>query len=284
MAQNQIGKIPDFTVDDGGPQASSGTPVITDGGVVEEEDVESTSQPADETAVEETETPEPPAEKPDDGVATVVESTTDAPKVDIQELQKTIAGLQEDRAKLIKDLVDLRGQKREIKQEQINRVDQHIDELKDLNPNDVDLIEKVLRAKGYVNKTEANQMFYKAVENEELNKFLEKYPEYKPENDPNDLNWTQLNKELALFKLPTDPKLIGQILERAHRGIYKAPSGPTNTPISVQKRKIEIASQGHGGGQRPSPNTAKVFDADTRSMLRNGGFTEEDIADMEGRR
>lgn len=277
MAQNSIGKIPDFSSDDSREPSAPAIEEVIEGGV------ESAPEADVETSVLEKVTPEPPAEKPTEEVATLGDSTRESTVVQDTEdpKDKAITGLQQERVKLIREIADLRGQKREIKQEQIARVDQQIDELKDLNPGDVELIERVIRSKGFVSKTEANQMFYKAVEQEELSKFLERYPEYKPENDPNDINWSALQKELSLYKMPSNPKQVTEILERAHRAVPKIPS---SLSIPVQKRKLEVASQGHGGAERPSPNVAKTFDSDTRSMLRNGGFTEEDIKDMESRR
>ncbi len=264
MSQNNVvGQIPEFT----GEAPSSG----------QEEIKQPVVQPTGTEAI----TPEVPPETP---------AVVDTPSVDtiepvvVQETedQKALKGLQEERVKLLKEIVELRGQKREIKADQIARVEQQIDDLKDLNPDDVGLIERVIRSKGYVNKEEANHMFYKAVEQEELGKFLDKYPEYKPENDPNDLNWGTLQKELGFYKMPSNPKLIQEILERAHRAIPKVQSGPS---IPVQQRKVQVASAGSGGGaQRPSSNAVTAFDPDTRAMLKQGGFSDEDIKAMEARR
>lgn len=273
MAQNgnTIGQIPDFTSDDTNQSAAP----------IAEEVTEEVKEVAPESAPQETDTPELPAEKPGEEAAAPADSTKQPEVQGEDEKDRAIQGLQEEKVKLLKDIVELRGQKREIKQEQIAQVDKQLDELKDLNPGDVELIERVLRSKGYVNKAEANQMFYKAVEQEEVERFLTKYPEYKPENDPNDSNWNALQKEVGLYKLPSNPKQIFEIMERAHRLIPKVASGPS---IPVQKRKLEVASQGAGGTQRPTPNTAKVFDADTRAMLSRGGWSDAEIADMETRR
>lgn len=261
MAQNIVGQIPEFTGD-----APS-----------EEKVIEEVKEPVVEPAAEEKDTPELPAEKPDGEPI----ADTKEPIVVVQETEehKALTGLQEERVKLLKEIADLRGQRREIKQDQLIKVEQQIDELKDLNPDDVTLIERVLRSKGYVTKEESNKMFYKAVETEELNRFLDKYPEYKPENDPNDINWSTLQKELGYYRMPTNPKQITEILERAHRAVVKVPSGPS---IPAQKRQIQIASSGAGGAQRPSSNGI-TLDSDKKSMLKQGGFSDEDIKAMEGR-
>lgn len=285
MAQesNVINAIPEFTTD----ESSSGTP-----GQVE------TKQPtADEVVVPETETPAiTPAEKPTDGQTPtdsevthtpVVESNQDAPPIVPAAAKPTdIQGMETYRASLLKDIAELRGQKRELAKQELARVNQTIDELKDLNPNDIAVIDRVIRAKGYMTKAETDQMFYKAVENEELNRFLEKYPEYKPENDPNDLNWSTLQKELGYYKMPSNPRQIIDILERAHKGIARVPSGPTAAAPARQavQRRIAVASTGSGGSQRPPQNDGVAFDPETRVMLKNGGFSDLEINAMEKRR
>lgn len=248
--ENTIGIIPEFTSDE--------TPI---------------SEPIpEEVKPLETDTPAPPAEKPDE---IVIE---ESPAPSQEEIHRAEQGLQTELVKLRKEIAELRGQKREIKQEQIDSVQAQIDELKDMHPDDVATIDRVLRAKGYMTKPEADKMFYEAVKNEELNKFLEKYPEYKPENDPDDVNWTTLQRELGYYRTPENPREIAQLLERAHRGVVKVPSGPS---IAPQKRQLETAQVGGGGVQRSSPQA--TLDPDKRAMLKQGGFTDEEIQSIESK-
>ena len=155
MAPNIVGQIPEFTGD----------------APPEEKVIEEVKEPVVEPAVEVKETPEPPAEKPGEEQVPPVD-TKEPIVVQETEDQKAMRGLQEERVKLLKEISELKGQRREIKQDKLIEVNKAIDELKDLNPDDVTLIERVLRSKGYVTKEESSQMFYKAVETEELNKFL----------------------------------------------------------------------------------------------------------------
>src|SRR5581483_10145847 len=201
MAQdiNVVGSIPEFTQDSASETGA--------------EELKKTT--GDEPVVEETATPEIPAEKPADGTEIPVGEDTTEPQPVVQapvQPDPALKGLQEERVKLIKEIAELRGQKREIKKQELATVDHQIDELKDLNPDDIKVIDRVMRAKGYMTKEEKNQMSYKAVEQDELGKFLNKYPEYKPENDPGDVKWTQLQNELGLYKLPSDARQIGTIL------------------------------------------------------------------------
>ena len=259
MAGNEIKGIPEFTKDDGIEEVKE---TITDEVVEEEKET-----PAELPAVE----------KPTKEVLET--SEVDDTRETVLGLQRAVQGLQDERVTLLKEITELKGSKREFKQIELDKVQDKIDELKDLHPDDVNLIDRVMRSKGFIPKAEISKMFYKAVENEELNKFLVKYPEYKSENDPNDINWNSLQKELSFFRMPDDSRLISEVLERAHRSIQKISS---DRSISLKKRQVEIASVGSGGAPRSfSPKT--TLDSDHKAMLRQGGFTEEDIVDMEKR-
>ena len=254
---NIVGAIPDFTTD----ETPKGEPEVKQEVVVEQpEEKETPASPPDEKPLESEPLKETPAPLHDD------------------KLQQAVDGLQRERVKLLQEISELRGQKREIKQDALQKVEEKIDELKDLHPDDVNVIDKVLRAKGYMTRHEADQMFYEAVKNEELTKFLTKYPEYKPENDKEDVNWKTLQNEFGLYRRPENPRQIGELLERAHKSIVRIPTGQN---IPAQKRVIEVASKGSGGVQRPS--TTKSFDAKTRAMYENGGWTEDEIKAMESR-
>ena len=258
MAQNTVGKIPDFTEDS--------TP---------REVIEEVKEPAvEETPEEEKETRELPAQKPDTQESIV---DTKEPQVNIQDME-AVKGLQEERVKLLKEISELRGQKREIKQQELQSVQKQIDDLKDLHPEDVSVIDRVLKAKGYMSKEEVNKMFYETVKQEEIDKFLDRFPEYKPENDPSDTNWNTLQRELGYYRLPENPRLLKEVLERAHKGIAKVPSGRS---IPAQKRQIEIASTGGGGAQRSSP--AKNANPQISALMRTHmqGWSEEEIQTLQ---
>ena len=261
MAGNVINGIPEFTKN-------------------ETVDIEEVKEAAAEEVVEEVkETPTelPAEEKPAQEEQETSES--DDTGENVLELKQAVQGLQDEKVKLLKELQDLRGSRREIKQVELEKVQDKIDELKDLHPDDVNTIDRVIRAKGFVTQKEASQMFYKAVQDEELNKFLAKYPEYKPENDSNDLNWNSLQKELSFYRMPVDPHQMAEVLERAHKSILRV-SGDRS--LSLKKRQVQTASVGSGGTPRSS-SPKITLDSDRKAMLRQGGFTEEDIAEMEKR-
>jgi len=258
MSGNVIGQIPEFTSDETG--------------------TEEVKQATAEEVVEEVKgTPAelPAEEKPAEGeVETPISDDTGGK---ISELKRAVQGLQEDRTKLLLEIQNLRGQKRDLKQVELNKVQEQIDELKDLHPEDIALVDRILRSKGYITKEQAGKMFYDAVKQEELSKFLNKYPEYKPENDPNDLNWNLLQKELGFYRMPDDPHLVTEILERAHKNILKI-SGDRG--VTIKKRQAEIAGVGSGGTPRSS-SPKIILDARRRAELERGGWSEEEIKQIE---
>lgn len=249
-----INMVPEFTNDEGTGVAESATETLVDETIVEKE------TPA------ETPTVETPAE-------------SDKPEVrDDSGLHKQVQGLQEERVKLLKEIQELRGQRREIKKEELKTVDEKLDELTDVNPEDVKVIDKILKSKGYITKQESQKMFYESVKQEKLNGFLEEFPEYKPENDPNDLNWNALQREIGWFAPPTDPKAWGTLLRKAHKEIAKA---PTDRNVEVKKQQLKTAGVGSGGVQRSSSH--KSLDPDKRAALERGGWSEEEIKQIESR-
>lgn len=252
---NTIGKLPEFD-SDGSVESGEG-----------EEEVK--QEAGDESAVEEKETQaEPPS-----GEQPVPEFRNE----DASEIDRARQGLQTELIELRKEISELRGQRRELKQQEITHVEEQIDELKNVHPDDINLIDKILRSKGYVTKGEANQMFYEAVKQEEVTKFLDKYPEFKPENDPSDLNWNALQRELAYYRTPENPHQIGQLLERAHKAIVPSQRDQTTTA----RRRVETASVGAGGVGRSSSQGNKTFDSEKRAILERGGWSEEEIKRME---
>ena len=266
MPENKIGSIPEFTQDESLDLSNEPEEEVKEAEVEESEEISETKTEEEEKEIPSVlPTEETPARKSDDS----------------GNLEKTVQGLQEERVKLLKEIQELRGQRREIKQQEVLKVEQQIDELKDLHPDDVNLIEKVLRSKGYMTKGEATQMAYDAVKQEELGKFLEKYPEYKPENDPNDLNWSALQREFQLYRMPQDPHQIGEVLVRAHRNVngFKIPSERGGIP--EKRKQIESASLGSGGNSQRSSSQRKTLTPAQRSLYERGGWSEEEIQELE---
>ena len=259
MSENKVGAIPEFTPEGSEEGNKEGREEVKQAPGEGEKEKEIPSEPPAE---------EKPAEKKEE-FSPLGDNTS--------ELEKQLTGLQSEKEKLLKEIQTLRGDRREIKEEHLKKVENKMDELKDLHPDDVNVIEKVLKAKGYVTKEEADGLFYEKTKDDQLNNFLSKYPEYKPENDKNDINWNALQRELSLYRMPTDPKKIGELLERAHKSVSQSISSDRTIP--EKKQQIKNAGLGAGGSQRSS--SKKSLSDDYKNHLRNGGWSEEEIKKIE---
>lgn len=242
--------------------------------------IEEVKQSTTDEVVEETDTPtELPAEsaKVDEQPAdNVGEDTKQSESVD---LTKATEGLRNEIVILRQKLAIATGNDRKIAGEQLVVAQQNLDDLKDVNPSDVELVEKVLKAKGYITKDEAVQREYETVQNQVLNSFLEKFPEYKPENDPDNINWKTLMGEYSLYAKPKDPHKIAELLDRAHKSTNQT-QVVSDRSLPAKKRAAQVASSGAGGTQRSS-SSGKTLSPQERAMYENGGWSEEDIKRIE---
>lgn len=265
MAKQIIGKLPEFTSDETTEETG-------------QEEVKETAP--EEGAGEEKETPaEPPAEEKPAEEPLQPEEGEKGEGGDVGELATQAEALKKEREALLKDIQELRGERRDLRQKQLDKVEEAIDDLKDAHPKDVELIERVLKARGYVRKEEVEKQIYTQVKEQQLNSFLEKHPEYKPENDSQDLNWSRLQKELEFYRMPQDPKKVGQVLERAHKALSEVSGGQD---LSAKRHLAKTAGVGGGTGKSPSSGT-KSLSPEYREELRRGGWSEEEISKIEKR-
>ena len=153
----------------------------------EEKEMKTPSElPAEEKSAEENPEEDNPSEEIADG--------------EVNKLQQQLTGLTGEKSKLLGEIRELRNERRGLKGQDTFDVkqEQKVDELKDVHPEDIALIEKVNKAKGYTSKEEVELLLYDRVEQEQISSFLEKYPEYKPENDTSDTKWENLQQEVSL--------------------------------------------------------------------------------------
>jgi hypothetical protein len=258
-----VGQIPDF--DPEGTMGAGAEEVKQTGEIPEEKDTPA-ELPADDQ--------ENGEQKPDGNV----EDTSQPDPVE-QAVLRATEGLRTEIVGLRQKIATLSGGDRKLAQEQLIVAQQKLDELDDVNPADVALIEKVIKAKGYVTKEEAQSVNYDTVQKQVLSQFLDKFPEYKPENDPENTNWNRLIGEYSLYAKPKDPLQIAALLERSHKATAPVASVRNLTP---QKQAIKTASLGSGGRGRTSSG-GKTLDPDTRRQYEDGGWSKEEIDEMEKR-
>ena len=276
MAENKVGKIPDFTPSDGSQEEPVEVKQDLGKGEPESEEKETPAVTGESQPPAESEESE---QKPAEEAEAPLSGDTGVPEEVLNKaVAKATEGLRNRIVELHRELAEAKGTDRKVIQGKIDKVQDKIDDLKDVAPEDLNLIDRVLRAKGYMTKEDSSKMHYEAVKNEEVNKFLDQYPEYKPENDPSDANWLSLKRHISSwYRMPDDPRLVGELLRKAHREVTKAPS---DRGIEVKKQQVKVASSGSSGTQRSSP---KPTNPRLSGLLRTHmqGWSEEEISRME---
>lgn len=264
----KIGKLPEFTTEEG----------VTAGAESAPEQIET---PAGEETPSEAATENEPSEVVGEETKDSAPEVADNTSTQSKELQNEIVGLRDARKELLDEIKELRGERRELKQREIDRVEQKIeqktDDLKDLHPDDVTLIDRVLRAKGYVSQPEVNKMLFEAKKQDVLNKFLREFPEYKPENDPDNKKWGQVLQEISLYREPTTADQYETLLRRAHRMAGGASAGGQS--VAVKKHQVQVASAGSAATRKPSSTNKLSQLAETHMQ----GYSQEEIAEMQKR-
>lgn len=194
-----------------------------------------------------------------------------------------VEALRKERERILNEIRDLRTERRELRSKPVEPliVDKpKEDELTDVNPADVTLIEKVLRSKGYVHKDELQQHTYKKEADAVKDAWLEKHPEYLPENDPDDANWKALNTAIqSYFKAPANPKDVSRILDMAHAMVSPRNPLPVRTGATTEaaKQKIAVSSKGASGAGSKSTSASPSKDVSKEHLK---GFSDEDIKEL----
>ena len=146
-------------------------------------------------------------------------------------------------------------------------------------------IDVLAQRKGYVKKSETQQEVVSTL----VDELLEAHPEYKPENDTDDIRWTRFNEIIksGVYNLAGKSKKEFQaIFNRVHRdvvdelGEVEAPKptptpGPTAPQRAAQQQKVR--SVAHSGGTKaPKTKTEKeTVDPSVRNLFK--GFDKGDL-------
>ncbi len=234
-------------------------------------DVSSTSEePSEETPVVEEEVSETPVEE-------VADSSKEEPSE-----EQVITALQSEEARIRAQIAELRAERRGLREapKEAPLFVAPATELTDVNPQDVELIEKVLRAKGYVHKDELNALSYTDKVNNHKEVWLQKHPEYLPENDPDDTNWNALKSTIdGYFKQPSNPADITTMLDIAHSIVKPVSTIPIKNRATADSAKEKIVSSSKGGsaggaGQQTQKSSTSV------SREHFHGMSEEDYKEL----
>lgn len=159
--------------------------------------------------------------------------------------------------------------------------------LKKFKPEDMQAFREVLdvaaEEMGFVRKDQLGASTYQEKATEELDGFLEKHPEYLPQNDPGNVLWNRFKEEYALYRPPTNPKDLKKVLEKVHKEVFGIKPAAAIDRKDAAKKDVKVAS--HSGSSRPSPSREGVKRAGTPAaqglrtdMLK--GFSDEEIAEL----
>lgn len=212
-----------------------------------------------------------------------------------KDLGKDVSDLDAEIDRRRQKISELRGQRRD-KKNILKTIDDKIpeskdDDLSDIDPDSLQIIERVIKAKGYVSKDELGNITFEQHQKNAEKDFFAAHPEYLPANDADDALYTALTEELALYAKPKDPAQIAVIYSKAHKAVLdRFPDRFKVKPkinIADQKKNL-VRNKGagtgggnsSGGGSSSKDNSSKgdkkLTDKQIAS-LRRGGWTEEDI-------
>ena len=131
------------------------------------------------------------------------------------------------------------------------------DDSPQLNPSDIEVFKKYAKAAGIPFKEDLNQFSksqYQDKQQESIDKFLEEYPEYKPENDIDNSKWDSLKQELATYKAPENPKDWYSLMKKSHRLVSPDNSLEKGKALGLAQANIkEQAKIGGSSGTASAP-------------------------------
>lgn len=150
---------------------------------------------------------------------------------------------------------------------------------KGYHPEEIKKVKELLNDLGYVNKDEIQ----KSEKQKVIDSFINKHPEYLPQNDKDDVLWNAVNNEFnsGFYNNRSDnPVVISKILEDIHAKLNSSKSNKTvnQAAISAQQAKIKSAGVGNSGVQPPTSTKSKTIDPNVKAFLKD--FTDEELADI----
>lgn len=163
-----------------------------------------------------------------------------------------------------------------------------VQELRDLGYSDQEIsnmekaIDVIAKKKGYV-KAEDN---YQKEVNAVVNGFINEHPEYKPENDPEDVRWNRFDEIIKSGVYNTagkSPEQLQVIFGKVHKDVVEELGEPTASVErkrqNAQEHKIKSISRSGGTKSSASKQTpakkAAAVDPEVRSFFK--GFDDEDL-------
>jgi len=151
----------------------------------------------------------------------------------------------------------------------------------DYTDEELEKVEKLFdvigKKKGYVKAEE----IYAKDSQDTVEAFIEKYPEYKPENDPEDVRWETFKRILISTYNRADktPKELVKIYEKVHNDVLEEfGEAPKNTIAPKRNAEIQkIRSVSHTGGTKTEvvKKSNAPTDPKVRAMFKD--FDDDDF-------
>ena len=124
---------------------------------------------------------------------------------------------------------------------------------------------------------------------EALDEFMNDHPEYRPENDPNDIRWTKFKQEfqefvpLTAMKGPVTKSMIKQRFNKIHNLIESStPKLKKDEEKETQRSAKEIeAASSVGSGKSPIKEDVKNYSQKTLGLAKQFGVDPETIEKSE---
>ncbi len=161
-----------------------------------------------------------------------------------------------------------------------------VKELQELGYSDEEIknmekaVDILARKSGYVKQADN----YQGTVNDVVEGFIQANPEYKPENDPEDVRWNKFNEILkgGIYDIKgKNPKQLQQIFARVHKDVIDELGAPEEAPDAAEERKKaaqkqKVKSVNHSGGTKtPVAKPKWTVDPAVRGMFK--GFSDEDL-------
>lgn len=243
---------------------------IPDSQPFEEEELEEEKETLPETSTD---------EKPDETKSTEetpVEEVVDDTEPELNEPKPVEGETIKERA-LRKEVEKLRGKlRKERAEELIIQKEQPIAEntsLDDYDPLEVEKLDKILAARGYIKKEEIEKKTYDEIALGELDEFLKSHPEY-----DDDSVYKQFQDELSVYAKPQNPKKYKELFDRVHKTIFG--DNVVKQNVAAANEKLKVASHGSATVTKPNTKSAKVLDQKLKEYLQ--GYSDDELIDMFG--
>jgi len=257
--ENKVGSIPGFTQE-------------------EQPEQEEKEKPEEEGSEEDVQTEVEPEEQPEEEPLTVEVAGR---KLTPDQLANEYSSLQADYTKKAQRLAEIERSKLGGDHPKEDLV---VAEKIDIEPETEKILDAWAKQKGYVPESKLKETNYKSEQKYQVDQFMDKHPEYKPENDTGDIKWSKLAGEInTYYRMPTDPRQISNLLERVHNHLNPATEKDVEKKAlaKIQKNKTAaLGGSGSGAAKAESKSGKAKLSKEVINHMKRGGYSDEDIAEL----